>query len=132
MFAPYFHIAQAEEEENSCEYQDKLEQCQIANKNGSSRSIEEFVCLQSNNREAVLDQIILDVKFREIDEEIISFLDALKADKEAAANDTNRVIDDITKNLLKEGVYYKDYKKLCNNGILAERAKCSAVPLTTA
>jgi hypothetical protein len=79
-----------------------LDQCIVANKNGSARSITEFSCLQSNNAEAILDQIILDVKFREVDDEVEAFLDALDQDKEPAATDTNRVIDDITKNLLAE------------------------------
>jgi hypothetical protein len=42
------------------------------------------------------------VKFREVDDEVEAFLDALDQDKEPAATDTNRVIDDITKNLLAE------------------------------
>lgn len=120
------------EEESTCEYQGKLEQCQIANKNGSARSITEFSCPQSSSREQILDQIILDVKFREIDDKVETFLDALDKDKEAAANDTNRVIDDISKNLLKEWVYYNQYKDLCNVWILAERTKCNDVPITTA
>lgn len=120
------------EGENTCEYIGKRDQCIIANKNGSARSITEFSCLQSSSSEEILDQIILDVKFREIDDKIETFLDALDKDKEAAANDTNRVIDDISKNLLAEWVYYKEYKDLCNGWILAERAKCNDVPIETA
>ena len=57
----------------SCEYSWKFEQCMIANQNGSARSITEFSCLQSNDPAAVLDQIILDVKFREIQDEKLEF-----------------------------------------------------------
>jgi hypothetical protein len=131
-FCVCFQVFWDESGEESCEYQWRLDQCIVANKNGSARSITEFSCLQSNNAEAILDQIILDVKFREVDDEVEAFLDALDQDKEPAATDTNRVIDDITKNLLAEWVFYDDYKKLCNGWILAERAKCNAVPITTA
>lgn len=110
--------------ELECGYTSKLEQCIIANKNGNTRGITDFVCIQSQSNEDVLDQIILDSTFGEIDDEIESFLDALSKDKEASAHDTNRIIDDITKNLGIEWVYYKKYKELCNWWILAERATC--------
>lgn len=107
-----------------CEYISRFEQCVVANKNGNARGITEFVCPQTQSSEEILDQIILDSTFKEIDEEIESFLDALSKDKEAALIDSNRVIDDITKNLSQEWVYHKRYKKLCNNGILKQRAAC--------
>ena len=114
----------------SCEYAGKFEQCMQANRNGSTRSIKDFVCIQSADSQAVLDQIILDVTFQEIDEEIMEYLVALEEDKEFAATETNRAIDDVTKNFWKEGDYYKRYKKLCNGWILAERAKCTwSVPI---
>ncbi len=113
-----------------CAYADKFQQCAVANQNGSARSIDEFVCLQSNNYENILDQIILDVKFKEIDEEVEKFIEWLEKDKEKALTDTNRVIDDISKNLLPEWVFYKKYKDLCNWGILVERATCTGnIPL---
>jgi hypothetical protein len=55
------------------------------------------VCLQSADWEAILDQIILDVEFQEIDDEIYDYLDRLSKDKELPVNDPNRAIDDITK-----------------------------------
>lgn len=127
-----FQAFWAENEENSCEYQSQLEQCIIANKNGSARSIADFACLQSSSSEAILDQIILDVKFREIQEEKYDFLQQLKQDKEAILTDRNRVIDDIEKNFALEQFYHTKYKAVCNGWILAERAKCGSVPITTA
>ena len=39
--------------------------------------------------------------------------------------DQNRLIDDITKNFWRQWVYYKQYKSLCDSGILAERVSCT-------
>lgn len=120
------------EDELSCEYVSDFERCVSANKNGTTRSIKDFVCLQSNNNEAILDQVILDKKFKEIDEEILQYLKSLEADKEFAAKQTNRAVDDITKNFWWEWSYFKRYKDLCNHWILEERAKCwDAIPNLT-
>lgn len=116
-----------------CSYAWKFEQCITANRSGNTRSIKDFVCLQSNDWEAILDQIILDETFQEIDEEVYEYLDALSKDKELPVDDPNEVIDDITNNLSLEGYYYKKYKELCNGGILAERAECTGtIPNTIA
>ena len=114
---------------NTCEYQDELNECVIANKNGSTRSIIDFTCLQSSSSDEILDQIILDLKFREIDDKIETFLSAIDADKLAVMITPNRVIDDISKTLTKEWVYYKEYKAVCNGWVLVERAKCNDVPI---
>ncbi len=108
-----------------CEYAGKFEQCMIANQNGNARSIENFSCLQSTDPARILDQIILDVKFREIQEKSLEFLVRLKKDKEAVIKDQNRIIDDVTKNFWKQWVYYKEYQKLCKGWILAERISCT-------
>lgn len=119
--------------EESCEYMWKFEQCMQANKNGTTRSIKDFICLQSNDSEAILDQIILDVKFQEIDDEVMQYLEQLESDKGFAAHETNEAIDDTTNNLSIEGVYYKKYKDLCNGWILAERVTCTgSIPVTPA
>ncbi len=109
----------------SCEYAWKFQQCKVANQNGSSRTIKDFVCISSTKDEDILDQIILDVEFKKIDDQVESFLDKLKNDKEASAVDSNTVIDDIAKNLLPEGIFYRQYKSLCNWWILAKRAECT-------
>ena len=108
-----------------CEYAGKFEECIAANRSGNTRSIDDFVCLQSQNWEAILDQIILDETFQEIDEEVYEYLEDLSEDKEHIIDEPNRAIDDITKNLSVEGDYYKEYVKLCQRGILAERTSCT-------
>jgi len=128
----YVWVFAEESEGLECEYASKFQQCKVANQNGSTRSIKDFICLQSNRDEDILDQIILDVEFKKIDDEVESFLDALWEDKEKAATDTNRVIDDISKNLLPEWVFHKRYKALCNNWILAKRLSCKSPIANTA
>ena len=117
----------------SCWYASKFEQCVVANRNGSSRSITDFACMASNDPELSLDQIILDEKFKEIQDEQLAFLQWLEADKESALTDPLRIIDDITKNFGPEWVYYKQYKELCNGWILSERLTCTwNIPLVPA
>lgn len=118
----------------SCEYAWKFEQCKVANQNGSSRSIKDFVCISSNKDEDILEQIILDVEFQKIDDQIEAFLDKLKQDKEASVLDSNTVIDEIANNLVPPTWFYNQYKSLCNGWILAKRAECTGwkVPNITA
>jgi len=124
---------QADDEAMSCEYTWKLQQCRVANQNGSTRSINDFVCISSNRDEEILDQIILDVEFKKIDEQVANFLDKLWEDKEKTVTDSNWVIDDIATNLLPEWLYYRQYKALCNGWLLAKRAECTGkVPNITA
>lgn len=121
------------DETMSCEYVWKFNQCKVANQNGASRTIEDFVCISSNKDEDILDQIILDIEFRKIDDEIEGFLDSLDQDKEASATDSNTVINDIATNLLPEWIYYRQFKSLCNWWLLAKRAECTwSIPNITA
>lgn len=109
----------------SCEYDGQFQECMQANQWGNPRSIEDFICLQSQDQAKVLDQIILDAKFREIDDKVEELLDAYKNDKESSVTDLNRNIDDITKMLWIEWVFYKEFSALCNGWLLAERVSCT-------
>jgi len=130
----YFFVYNSHADETmSCEYAWKFNQCKIANQNGSSRSIKDFVCISSSKDEEILDQIILDVEFGKIDDKLEAFLDKLENDKEASATDSNTVIDDITTNLSQEGIFYRQYKSLCNGWLLAKRSECAwKIPNTVA
>lgn len=108
-----------------CEYAWKFEQCVVANRNGSPRSIDEFPCLATQNYDEILDQIILDDKFKEVQKEGIEFLEGLASDKQASAEDSLEVIDDVVNNFGDEWAYYQDYKDLCNGWILGERLTCT-------
>lgn len=121
----YASLGGTDSEPLSCEYAGKFEQCIQANRNGTTRSIKDFVCLASNDPERILNQIILDETFKEIDEEIMEYLVSLDDDVEFSATQTNRAIDDVTKNFWLDGVYYRKYRDLCEWWILAERATCT-------
>jgi len=109
----------------SCEYDAQFQKCMQANQWGNPRSIEDFVCLQSQNQAKVLDQIILDEKFSEIQERKLELLYKFQDDKESSVIDFNRNNDDIFNMFGIEGVFYKEYKALCNGWILAERITCT-------
>lgn len=108
-----------------CEYLGDLSQCIDANRNGRPLSIKEFVCIQSRDKEAILDQIILDRNFKYIDDEIEIYLEGLANDKEIVLLNPAKIVDEITKNLSREGYYFKEYKKLCQWGLLEERLTCT-------
>lgn len=124
----WYHTGQANKSEPipqlTCSYASKFEQCVVANRNGNPRSITNFECVASNDSSLILDQIIIDEKFQEIQDDQLAFLDGLEADKESALIDPLRVIDDITKSFRSEWVFYNRYKELCNWKILEERLSC--------
>lgn len=125
--------------ELSCEYAGAYYQCKQAQESNASRSMTDPLCSPTPDPESILDQIILDVKFKELDEQAMMYLKKLDADKDAyfwpdaEAGGELRAIDDITKNFSAEGYYYKKYKELCDGWILAERTKCTGkIPNTQA
>jgi hypothetical protein len=65
-----------------CEYAGDFEQCSVAHKNGSTRNMTDPICSPNPDAESILDQIILDTKFREIDEEAQQYLIQLSKDKD--------------------------------------------------
>jgi len=66
---------------DSCSYKSEFEQCKEQNKNGNPRSIEEFVCISSNNNIEIMTQIILDIQFKKYDKELDTYLKQLEANK---------------------------------------------------
>ncbi len=117
----------------TCSYSSKLEQCIIANKNGSVRSLD-FICPATGNIELMLGQIILDEEFQKIDQRALEWTQALADDVEWNANNPLQALDDIEMTLWIEGSFYREYRALCDWGILLKRAECSVggVPSSTA
>lgn len=64
-----------------CQYKSEFEQCLDANKDWSTRTIEDFVCLASNNHFEVMAQIILDKEFKKIDKEVDEYFQNLEDNK---------------------------------------------------
>lgn len=114
----------------TCSYAGKYNQCVEANENGSARSIEDFVCIESKGWwEEMLLQIILDEKFKEIDKEAEEYLEKLEKDKEAYFGDEPKqsfltALDDIQKNFAEYEHYWQQYNSLCNGGIAVEMVSC--------
>jgi hypothetical protein len=80
------------------EYNSEFRQCVVANRNGTTRTIEEFPCLQTTDLEKILYQIILHKKFEEYDYELLDYLVDLRMDKEASAEAPLDRIDEFTQN----------------------------------
>ena len=114
-------------EQVNCKYQSQFEQCVVANKNGSARSIQDFICAEERDPNKVLDQIIIDLEFTKIDTEIETYLRSIENDKNRSVYEPNVLIDEIVYNLSREWYYYKQYKKLCQWWLLSERLSCSEV-----
>jgi hypothetical protein len=119
--------------ELECKYNSKFQQCVQANIAGNPRSIDDFPCLATQDYEAILDQIILDESFKDIQKRGEAFLLGLENDVEAVGDNPLQVMDDIMSHFWPEGSDFKEYKKICNGGILAERATCTGgVPIVPA
>lgn len=67
LFPFYFFSVEAD---SSCPYQSQVEQCIAENENGDPRSIDDFVCPQSQNNEKTADQVVLDLKAKQIDKDM--------------------------------------------------------------
>jgi hypothetical protein len=63
---PYFSVSALED----CPYLSQYLECIEANRSGSPRSITDFVCIASENTNEVMYNIVLDMKFKEIDREL--------------------------------------------------------------
>ncbi len=101
-----------------CEYIGKRDECIEANKNGTTKSIEEYVCPQTTSAEEILYQIIFDEKFKEYDEEMLTYLDWLEQNKnyyfwEEKQENFLEGINGVTKKFWVYGEYYEKYLGLC-------------------
>lgn len=104
---------------NACEYQDKIKQCVDANANQTSRSITEFICPQSWDSEEIAYQIILDLKFKEIDKEVTEFMNSLQEwknyyfwpDRKKSYLDWVNHINEV---FWEYGVLWKRYREICD------------------
>ena len=65
--------------ENNCKYLEQMQQC--TDQQDNYRSIEDFVCINSISEEKRMFQIILDLKFKEVDAKMDAFLTQLETDK---------------------------------------------------
>lgn len=111
----FVYIAHWEESYN-CAYSWKIEEC--VNNQETHRSIEDFVCIQWS-KERIVYQIVLDEKFKELDEEIEVFLDNLYRSKNyyfwpSKIQDFTVWVDLIEKLLWDHWEYATRYNAICS------------------
>ncbi len=105
----------------SWECYSKCTECVEANKSWDARWISDFICLESTNDVEIVIQIILDEKFRELDEEVLDYMDSLDQWKEYSMEKLDEVVSVFS-------VYWEFWNKyvaLCKTGIIEEYFKCS-------
>jgi len=115
----------------TCSYASKYNQCVSANENGWARSIENFVCIEQKWWwEEVLLQIILDEKFREIDQQAEEYLEKLEKSKDAyfgaePQNTFLAALDDITANFSDRGIYWQEYHNVYEQEVIPDYFECT-------
>jgi len=109
-----------------CEYKSQIDQCMATQNNSTQKSIEDFVCV-SWNKATVAYQIILDMKFKDIDDKMDLYLEKLEKNKNVyfwvwAKKNYIDWINDIHD---KSKEFKIEYNKLCTDIILNEALLCS-------
>lgn len=103
-----------------CTYKSEFEQCFEANKNGSTRTIEDFVCLPSKNNFEIMSQIILDKEFKKIDKEVDEYFESLEDNKsyyfwKNSKEPFTNAIDLIESKFDIYGEFWKKYTAVCSS-----------------
>lgn len=112
-----------------CNYQAEIDDCANAVKNGNALGISNFVCINDTNAEKRAYQIVLDKKFKEVDDEARKYLDDLEKSKdnyfgENKKEDINEWIDKIEKFFWEYWYLWIKYNTLCSWQILKETIDC--------
>ncbi len=102
--------------EKSCKYTAQIEECLEANKNWSTRAIENFLCPSTIDKEKMVYNIILYDKFKEIDEKADELLDSLEQNKDLYFWENKKEtflwwIDEIYNQFWVWGIFEQKYKK---------------------
>lgn len=106
---------------SDAEYDSKLEECYTANLQWNSRSITDYVCIDSQSKSEILDQIILDTLFSQVDDKIEDFLLQVEASVVESVENTTVIIDKISKKLWRDWEFHRELWEICNGGILKEK-----------
>lgn len=109
-----------------CKYSEKIKQC--LSSQDSYRTIENFVCIKWST-ESIAYQIVLDDKFKEIDEEAEAYLAALEDAKDYyfwpnKKEDYTNAVNEIESFFWEKSYFANKYKNLCWWEILAETIDC--------
>lgn len=109
-----------------CSYSWEISQCIEANKSWTTRSIEDFVCIVGTSEE-IAYQVVLDKKFKELDEEMDEYIVSLEEDKDRYfwKWSEKNYIDWINEIDDKRKEYYEKYSKICWEEIIKEVIACN-------
>lgn len=128
-FASSWELAISE----TCEYKWEFEQCKSANKTSQTRSIEDFVCLPSQNDVEIMWQIVLDKEFKKLDKELDTYLKNLEDNKsyyfwKDSKEPFTSWVDDIEKKFDVYWEFWEKYMNLCKawekTSILSKTIDC--------
>ena len=109
-----------------CKYKWEIEMCNAANESWTTRSIEDFVCIVWT-KEEVSYQVVLDMEFKTLDEEMDKFVDELEKNKSTYFWIERQwtYFDWINNMHLKKDYFYTKYKNLCWIWIAREVIACN-------
>jgi len=113
---------------NECSYDLEIQQCVDANLNGSSRQIENFLCIEWT-KEQITYQIILDNEFKRIDDNIDTYLTDLEKNKNRyfGQEKTENYIDgvnEIERNFSVNGKYWREFNNVCGVSLIKKVQSC--------
>lgn len=111
-----------------CNYSSQIEECQIANVNWNARSIEDFLCVSWLDEEKMVYNLILDDKFKPIDNKADKYLDDLQKNKNLYFWEDKKQnfllwINDIYKKFWVWRDFEKAYKEALGD-VITETLKC--------
>jgi len=126
LFIWYIYHANSEYTPDSCFYQSEIDTCLAAQ--DKPLTIEDFVCISADT-EYMTYQIVLDMKFKEVDEEIDEILKSMNKNKDYYFWPDKEKhylfwVDSIEYEFSKYWNYWNKYNKICTEEIVVETISC--------
>lgn len=111
---------------NWCKYQAQINQCNSANKNGTVRWIEDFVCIVWTYEELTY-QVILDMEFKKLDNEMDTYVANIEKNKNMYfwKSSQKTYIDWVNDIEKKKSYFYKEYRNKCWISLIKEVTACN-------
>lgn len=108
-----------------CKYQWQIDQCVAANDSGTTRSIEDFVCIVGTHEE-ITYQVVLDSLFKDLDDDMDKYIEDLERAKDRYfwKSRKKNFVDWLNEIDLKKKYFYKEYSKICWAKIIEEVVSC--------
>ncbi|MDD2871249.1 MAG: hypothetical protein PHS49_04625 [Candidatus Gracilibacteria bacterium] len=125
-FLIFIHFITNSVSAEGCTYKGQIEQCIQANESGTTRSIEDFVCIVGTPEE-VTYQVILDSLFKKLDDEMDLFIENLESNKNTYFGIARQktFIDGLNEIDVKKEYFQKEYADICGKTIIQEAISCN-------